>query len=66
MKYALVDIGCIECGEGTDVIGVYDTEELAESALQLRIEKVGANRFGDYFTGGQRRIEVLEVEDATN
>ena len=30
------------------------------------IEKVGANRFGDYFTGGQRRIEVLEVDDATD
>jgi len=32
MKYILIDVGCIECGEQTEVLGIFDTREHAEKA----------------------------------
>lgn len=31
--YIIVDVGCIECGEQTEVVGVYDTAEETEAAF---------------------------------
>lgn len=61
-KYALVDVGCIECGESTSLIGVYRTKKAADEAFTTYVSKVGANQWGDYFDDGQHVIEVLEVE----
>ena len=33
-KFLAMDIGCIECGEGSEVIGIFDTEELAKRLLK--------------------------------
>ena len=50
--FVVVDIGCIECGEGTSILGAYSTREEAEAAHEL----------GDYFSGGQHSIECFMVE----
>lgn len=51
-KYVVIDIGCIECREETEVLGIYETESEAKSKHEI----------GDYFEGGQHSIEVLEAE----
>lgn len=33
-KYLAMDIGCIECGEDSRVIGIYDTQAEAEEAVE--------------------------------
>jgi len=49
--YVVVDIGCIECGEDTAVLGIYKSREDAEQKHKL----------GSYFSGGQHSVEVFEV-----
>ena len=34
MTFVIVDVGCIECGEQTEVVGIYATEEAAKSAFE--------------------------------
>lgn len=56
-KYWLAfDIGCIECGEGSSVIGVYKTEEAADAACDKEEERQKAN------WGGEHRMESYEIE----
>lgn len=33
-RYLALDVGCLECGETTSVVGLYDTETEARAALQ--------------------------------
>ena len=55
-RYLAFDIGCIECGESSSVIGIYYTEDEADTAAQeARIEQ-RAN------WTGQHSIEVFEIE----
>lgn len=61
-KFVLVDVGCIECGEGTEAIGVYRTKKVADEAFRAYIAEKGADQWGYYFDGGQHNIEILEVE----
>lgn len=39
MYYVVVDIGCIECGEPSEVIGIYKDAKKAEKMLR-EIEKI--------------------------
>ena len=32
-KYIVVDIGCIECGESSAIVGVFSDKALAEAAI---------------------------------
>jgi hypothetical protein len=50
--FVVVDIGCIECGEPTDVLGIFKTEGEADAAVQDP----------SYFNGGQHHVQVFEVE----
>jgi len=54
--YVVVDIGCIECGEPTEVIGLYETYETAEEARIARAPQ------GTYFDGGQHAVQTFEVK----
>jgi hypothetical protein len=51
MLYVAVDIGCIECGEQTTVMGVFETREEAEATVE----------FFEPWRGGQHCFEVHEV-----
>jgi hypothetical protein len=53
--YVVVDIGCIECGEETKVLGVFADKSEAEHVA----EDHGAP---DYFNGGQHAVEVFETD----
>jgi hypothetical protein len=57
-KFLTFDIGCIECGESSDVVGIYETREQAEQAQRARAE---GDSNGNYFSGGQHRVEVFEL-----
>ena len=56
MRYLAFDIGCIECGEPSGVIGIYDTEEEAIDAAELAREKQSAN------WEGQHGFRVFDLE----
>lgn len=32
MKYMVFDVGCIECGEGSEIVGLYKTLTTAKTA----------------------------------
>lgn len=52
--YALVDIGCLECGASSDLIGVFDSKEKAEAFAAHLNEYYG-------FIGAQHSYEVFSV-----
>ena len=42
-QYVIVDVGCIECGEYTKVVGVFGSEEAAYGTWIEYLAAVGAN-----------------------
>jgi hypothetical protein len=52
-KYVVVDIGCIECGESTEILGIYNTRKDAKKDHKVRT----------YFSGGQHVVEIIEGEE---
>lgn len=64
-----MDIGCIECGEASRLVGIYDTEPKAREAVVKHAGEVGGHSdegesFG-YFTGGQRSVQVFHAASGT-
>ena len=57
-RFLVFDIGCIECGESSDVVGIYETREMAEA---VKVSRARGDRFGNYFDGGQHIVEVFEL-----
>jgi hypothetical protein len=58
MKFILMDIGCIECGESSDLLGVFDSKEEAES-IASEWSALG-------WRGGQHSYDVFELSDNIN
>lgn len=56
MKYIAVDIGCIECGEESSVLGIFTNKEQA-----LEILKKCEEYQNKHWTG-QHDFELFEVE----
>lgn len=54
MKFLAMDIGCLECGEESEVLGVFPTEAEAQAKCD-EMEKKG-------WRGGQHSYEVFELE----
>lgn len=61
-EYVIVDIGCIECGEETEVVGIYSSMKQAEADYKAYLAKVEANDWGAYFHGGQHSVELIAVQ----
>jgi len=55
MKYIVVDIGCLECGVPSDIVGVFDDKEKANKIV-TEFNKI----FGKY-EGGHHEFEVFEM-----
>lgn len=53
-KFLAMDIGCIECGESSEVLGIFLTQEEADIKCE-EMYKLG-------WRGGQHFYEVFEVE----
>ena len=55
MKYVVVDIGCIECGEPSSVLGIFTDIEKAKDIMK-RCEE-----YQDKNWTGQHYFEIYEV-----
>jgi hypothetical protein len=53
--YLVVNIGCIECGVSSNVVGLFSTEKEAERVRDICVEK--------YYwrEGGENRYRVFEL-----
>lgn len=54
------DIGCIECGESSEVIGLFPSRDEAEAAIQAWLQP--RHRWGRKGRIGPHSEEVFEVE----
>jgi len=54
-KYLAFDIGCIECGEESSPLGIFDTEEDAQKACDVASTKQEKN------WRGQHSFEVFPI-----
>ena len=57
--YVAVDIGCIECGEESNVLGIYTDQAKAESVCDSAAVKQRENWTGEH------SFEVFEVKGIT-
>lgn len=55
MYYVAIDIGCIECGEESKVLGIFTTKGAAEAAAE------GHRAWQSEHWSGQHEFEVHEV-----
>lgn len=60
MLYVAVDIGCIDCGEESAVLGVFESKEKAEEVISDHIERWSKNCNGDH------DFEIFEVDGLNN
>lgn len=56
LRYLAFDVGCIECGEPSGIVGIYDTEEEAVEANKRAWQKQTAN------WDGQHAFLVFDLE----
>ncbi len=56
-KYVVVDIGCIECGVSSKIVGVFASDEKAREVAKACQEKY------DFREGGQNSFEVFLLPD---
>ena len=54
-KWIVVNIGCIECGVSSNIVGVFDNEEKASEIAKEYSEKFS------WREGGQNSFEVFEM-----
>jgi len=59
MLYVALDIGCIECGEGSEVLGIFKTEEAAQAVADAARKKQAEN------WAGEHHFEVHVIEGVT-
>ena len=56
MLYIVVNIGCIECGVSSDIVGVFDDERLADSVCSQCEHK------HSWRNGGDNEFRVFKVD----
>ena len=56
-KYILVNIGCIECGVSSNIVGVFDNEEKANKLAEEYDTKFS------WREGGQNSFKVFEIPE---
>jgi hypothetical protein len=54
-RYLVFNIGCLECGVSSDVVGTYATEEEAKQVAALMSKKL------DWREGGQNEFLVFDL-----
>ncbi|KKI91902.1 hypothetical protein WQ54_12285 [Bacillus sp. SA1-12] len=48
MFYVVLDLGCAECGESSNILGIFTTLEAAKSAQEEYIEKNRLDEYSDH------------------
>lgn len=56
-KYIVVNIGCIECGVSSNIVGVFSDEEVANEIANRLTETMG------WRESGQNEYEVFEMPE---
>lgn len=54
-RYLVFNIGCIECGVSSDIVGFYDDKDRAEMVAKFLGERL------DWREGGQNSFEVFDT-----
>lgn len=57
MKWILVNIGCIECGVSSDIVGVYSDKNKAEEIMN------SLDAIASWRQGGENRYIVFEMPE---
>lgn len=57
MKYVVVDIGCLECGEASAVLGIFDDKNKAKKVME-KYDKIQSKNLT-----GQHHFKIFEVKD---
>ncbi len=57
MKYAVLDIGCIECGEQSAILGIFDDQQKAKEVMKKYEEIQRVNWTGQHY------FEIVEVKE---
>lgn len=57
MKYVVLDIGCIECGEQSAILGIFDDEKKAKEVMK-KYDKIQSDNWT-----GQHYFEIVEVKE---
>jgi hypothetical protein len=55
--YVVINIGCIECGVSSNIVGLFDDKDKAN-----KIADTLENKY-DWREGGQNRYEVFKLND---
>lgn len=63
MKYLVFDVGCIECGETSNLIGMYDNLFDAKEARAVAEAEQRANWSGQHWMGIWDLETKAEVDD---
>lgn len=58
MKHIVVNIGCIECGVPTEIVGVYDNKEQATKDAEACQKLLG------WKDGGQNLFQVFDLPES--
>lgn len=57
MKYIVLDIGCIECGEKSAILGIFNNKQKAEEVME-KYDKIQSDNWV-----GQHYFEIVEVKE---
>ena len=64
-KYLVFDIGCIECGEDSNAVGIFNTRKEAEASIKKYItNKPNENgrNWGRPEWHGEHSVEIFEID----
>lgn len=56
-NYLVFNVGCIECGVSSNVVGIFNSKEKAENIARILDENAS------WREGGQNSYEVFELQD---
>lgn len=59
-KFLVFDVGCIECGEESRPVGLYESREQAEAAIKSYL--LPEEDWGQPECDGQPTVEIFEVD----
>lgn len=60
-RWIAIDVGCIECGESSALIGVYISKDLADAACAkyAEVDERDGDGYYGFFTNGQHHTRVF-------
>lgn len=59
-KWLVFNVGCIECGVSSNVVGLFETEEMADQVAEECSKSLGWRQ------GGQNSFEVFDLSLPTH